>query len=417
MISSGTKRLAANTGALFFLQLANYILPFLLIPFLTRTLGVSLYGVVAFGLAIVQLACIFTDFGFSLSATRQIATCSHDKILVKKIVGAVHVCKLLLLIFVVALMFVFLLVQQQYKSYEVFFWLLLFPIVGQTFQPVWFFQGIERMAFITVFVVIARSLYIVLAMILISKPEDYFFVAVANGSAQIVAAIVAVGFMIRLGYFPVWPGWSFVKVTFVDSMEFFWSRAAVATYTAGGAVYLGLVSSPISVAYYSAAEQLYRGGQALIQPLSQALYPYMAKAKDFNLFFRVLKVAVAFSLAGLFVGFFWGQDVILFMFGAGFESSFYVLSIFMVIFCITVPSVLLGYPFLGALGDTRSANFSVIYAGLVQLIALLILWFFRVGDPVYVVCTVLLVECFVLFYRVLKSRSLYSAVKWGSSEV
>lgn len=101
MISSGTKRLAANTGALF-LQLANYILPFLLIPFLTRTLGVSLYGVVAFGLAIVQLACIFTDFGFSLSATRQIATCSHDKILVKKIVGAVHVCKLLLLIFVVA---------------------------------------------------------------------------------------------------------------------------------------------------------------------------------------------------------------------------------------------------------------------------------------------------------------------------
>lgn len=409
---SAKNKLISNTGALFALQLANYILPFLIIPFLTRMLGVSLYGVVAFGLAMVQIACIITDFGFNLSATRQIASHQANREFVRKIIGAVHLCKLFLLVPVGALFFFFLYFQdQKYGEYASFFWLLLIPIVGQTFQPIWFFQGMEKMGFITLFVVLARSSYVLLAILWVSTPEDYLWVAIANGVAQVLGAVLAVSFMVQLGYSPVLPGWNFTRKIFSDSVEFFWSRAAVATYTAGGAFYLGLVSTPSAVAYYSAAEQLYKGAQALFQPLSQALYPYMVKSRNINLFFNILKVVVFFSIAGLAAGLLIGDWFLVTLFGPDFSSSYPILAMFMVVFCITMPSILLGYPFLGAFGDSRSANRSVIIGGGIQVILLVLIFSVGWTDGLVVAGSVMLVEGFVLIYRAFKVRLIVRVLK------
>lgn len=409
MLSRGGKKLISNTGALFALQLANYILPFLIIPFLTRTLGVSLYGIVAFGLAMVQIACIITDFGFNLSATRQIASHQANREYIRKIIGAVHFCKLFLLVPVGAFFFLFLYFQdQKYGEYASFFWLLLIPIVGQTFQPIWFFQGMEKMGFITLFVVLARSSYVLLAILWVSTPEDYLWVAIANGVAQILGALLAVGFMVKLGYSPVLPGWRFTREIFSDSVEFFWSRAAVATYTAGGAFYLGLVSTPSTVAYYSAAEQLYKGAQALFQPVSQALFPYMARTKDLKVFFRILKWTVVISLFSLCFGLMTGEWFLSVLFGENFSSSYSILAVFMVAFCITTPSVLLGYPLLGAFGDSRSANLSVIIGGVGQFIILITIYVLGWTNGLVVAASVMMVESFVLFYR---ARAVFGMLK------
>lgn len=407
MTSGGVKKLASNTGALFALQLANYILPFIIIPFLTRKLGVSLYGVVAFGLAMVQIACITTDFGFNLSATRQIASNPTDREFIKRVVGAVNLCKFLLILPVVLLLFVFLHFQEQrYGEHTVFFWFLLIPIVGHTFQPIWLFQGIERMGFITLFVVLARSTYVLLALLWISGPDDYTWVAIANGTAQAFAAILATVFMIRLGYAPIWPGWTFTRRIFSDSLEFFWSRAALATYTAGGAFYLGLVSTPTTVAYYSAAEQLYKGIQSLLQPVSQALFPYMTRTKDTKLFVRVLKISIALSLLALGVGTLSGEWLLATIFGPEFAASYPLLVIFLLCFCITTPSVLLGYPFLAALGDARSANLSVILGGVVQLSLLASTYAVEWRTAIAVGSSILLAEAAVLGYRCYKGKKL-----------
>lgn len=409
MESRRYKKLISNTGALFLLQLANYVLPFLIIPYLTRTLGVSLYGVVAFGLSLVQISCIVTDFGFNLSATRQIASHQDDREFVRRIVGAVHLCKLFLLVPVGALFFFFIFLQtQQYGEYASFFWLLLIPVVGQTFQPIWFFQGMERMGFITLFVVLARSSYVLLAILWVSNPEDYLWVAVASGVAQVFGAVLAVGFMVKLGYSPLLPEWHFTKSVFFNSVEYFWSRAAVATYTAGGAFYLGLVSTPSTVAYYSAAEQLYKGAQALFQPVSQALFPYMARTKDLKVFFRILKWMVVVSLLSLCVGLVIGEWFLSLLFGEGFSESYPVLAILMVAFCITTPSILLGYPLLGAFGDSRSANRSVIYGGVGQLLLLIAIYFLGWANSLVVAVSVVMVEGFVLAYR---TKATYEILK------
>jgi PST family polysaccharide transporter len=398
-----TRKVFSNAGALFIIQIASYILPFLMIPYLTRVLGASMYGVIAFALAIVQIACVITDYGFGLSATHQVAKQQTNRAALRNILSAVTICKIGLIAPVIGLLSMFICIQDKYDEYQIIFWLLLLPIIGQTFQPIWFFQGIERMAFITIYTVLSRIAYIGLVVCWVSQPKDYYWVIIANGVSNISAAVIGVAIIFRLGYRPTWCGWDMIKTTFKDSTQFFWARAAVATYTAGGAFFLGITSSPLQVSYYSAAEQLYKGAQSLLSPITQALYPHMSQHKNFRLFFIILKASIALSLTGLIIGMFLSPWFIKLIFGAEFESSNPILIVFMVCFAITTPSMLLGYPFLGALGNSKAANMSVIFAGFIQVSLLTTCYFLHLFEAIYVVWTVLIVEAFVLAYRIRQS--------------
>lgn len=228
------KSLWINTSSLFVIQIANYILPFLLIPYLTHVLGVKLFGIVAFGMAIVQIACIVTDYGFNLSATYQISKNRENQHLVNKIIGAVFFCKSTLLIMVIICLTGYILIQAKFENHRMFLGLMILPIIGQSYQPIWFFQGIERMIYITIYMLCSRILYLILVIVMVSSANNYYWVAIANGIAHISAAIIGVFMIFKLGYKIKWPGWVFVKETFLNSTDFFWSRAAVATYSAGG---------------------------------------------------------------------------------------------------------------------------------------------------------------------------------------
>lgn len=318
--------------------------------------------------------------------------------------------KVFLFLLVGCLLAVFILCQKEkYSEHAALFWLLMLPILGQTFQPIWFFQGIERMGFITVFVVVARSLYVFLVFFLVSSPEDLNWVVISNGISQIVAAVIALFFLLRLGITPLWPGRSFIKSVFFESVQFFWSRIAASTYTLGGVFYLGLFSTPNAVAFYSAADQLYRGAQSLIHPLSQALYPYMARTHDLDFFKKTIKTLVLICIIGLVLGVLVSDWLIVSIFGIQFGDSTPVLRVFMFTLFATSISIMLGYPLLGAFGMSAQANKSVIYAGILQAFLLVVLWSVNARDELYVAITVLVVEVFVFIYRASFARRVLQA--------
>ncbi|MGE8425915.1 MAG: hypothetical protein ACN6PI_23960, partial [Sphingobacterium siyangense] len=165
---------------------------------------------------------------------------------------------------------------------------------------------------------------------------------------------------------------------------------------------------PVSVALYSAAEQLYRGAQALYQPLTQSLYPYMTKNRDLTLFYRIMSGVLLLSIIGVSIGFMIGRDILVFIFGNQFSESYPILIGFMFTFLVTAPSILLGYPLLGALGDTKSANYSVFLGGGVQVVILVDLYLLEVQDGVFVVGAVLIAELCVLLFRIAKARKILS---------
>jgi len=92
------KTVLENFFSLSSLQGVNYILPLIVLPYLIRVLGPEKIGLIAFAQSFVQYFVILTDYGFNLSATRQIALYRERKEQLHQIFTSVLAVKLILVI-------------------------------------------------------------------------------------------------------------------------------------------------------------------------------------------------------------------------------------------------------------------------------------------------------------------------------
>src|SRR5512147_2784453 len=92
------RRVIGNFFSLSIVQFANYLAPLILIPYLTRVLGLPRYGLVELARAVSVYFLILTDYGFSLSATREISVHRDDPEKVSEVFSAVMTLKLLLVL-------------------------------------------------------------------------------------------------------------------------------------------------------------------------------------------------------------------------------------------------------------------------------------------------------------------------------
>lgn len=381
-------------------QLALALLPVLLTPYLARTLGMKNYGLYAFGLSFIQIAVVLTDYGFSLSAVYKIARADGDMEEIKKIIGAVYICKILICIFAVALLFLYPFLRHDYINKSVYFWILSLSVIGMTLQPLWVFQGLERMWKVTASVVVSRLSYVVLTLILVKNQDDLECAALINGGSHLLAATLGAYFIYRAGVWPKRSSIRYVSDIFKYSTEYFGSRIAVVIYSAGAVFFLGTFSTPSQVATYSVAEQFYRAGVAVYSPITAVLYPYMARCRDVNFFKKIFQIALFSALLGVIISVFLGGWLISLIFGDVYMSSKNVLLVLVITLAVAIPSILLGYPFLGAMGNAEAANRSVFIAGVFQVIAFFILYFFGLFSALAVASTVFIAETTVFLYRI-----------------
>ena len=406
------KRLATNVFSLSILQAFTYILPLATLPYLINVLGVDNYGLIVFAQTIVMFFSVFIDYGFNLSATREVAICKKDGARLEELLSAVFLIKsALTLLSIIPFYFIVASVERFSEHASIFF--VSFSIVaGQIIYPVWFFQGVEKMHFITRITIFSKLLFTALVFILIKGPEDLLLVPALNSGAAILIGLLSV-YAIRnkLGYSFAPPSARFLVKCFKDSSSFFLSRAAVTLYTTANKLTLGLFLGNASVGYYDIAEKIYAAAQAVYTPIVQSLYPYVAVNKDIALFKKIFVVVCVTNTAGVAVLFFSGPQLLELVFSDSIAlESVLVLNQLLVALLIVVPSILLGYPLLGALGHARYANLSVTFAGATHLLGLTFLAFVN-NITIYNVASMLIITQAVDFsYRLywVKKKKLFS---------
>jgi polysaccharide transporter, PST family len=180
-----------NFISLSVIQLLNMFLPLLILPFLVRKLGLENFGLLIFSQALIAYFTLIVDYGFNISATREITMHKDDNIYISKIFYSVFFIKIFLLLFSIILIsiiiFSFDIFEENYLLYYISFSM----IIGQMLFPVWYFQGIENMKMIAILNVIIKSIYTIMIFSFITSSQDLLYVASFNSLSFIIVGIIA----------------------------------------------------------------------------------------------------------------------------------------------------------------------------------------------------------------------------------
>lgn len=368
------RRLKDNFFSLSLLQGANYLLPLITVPYLVRVLGIEKFGLIMFAQAFITYITIITDYGFNLSATRQIAIYREEKKKLSEIFSAVFSIKLLLLlacsIILIVLVFSFDKFYDNFKVYFFYFGI----VIGNVLFPVWIFQGLENMRYITLLNLLSKVVFTLLIFVYIKSPDDFLLAPIFQSLGYIIAGSISLFIIIKKFEIQLRvPQISLIKYYFADSTPYFISRVSASLYTNTNTFIIGLVLGNSFVGIYTSAEKIFNAITSMYTPLNDALYPYMSKNKNIALFKKIFWAAIVLNTI-ICLGIGLGSDFIIqLIYGSGFNITADLLKIFALVCFFMVPAILLGYPLLGALGFQKYANYSVVCASILHVILLLLL--------------------------------------------
>ena len=278
---STLQRLSENFIALVLLQLINYVLPLLLIPYLIHILGIEGFGIYSFIFAIVMYGVKMSDYGFELSATYHISLHREDSNKINEIFSSVFMIKLgIALVYLVLILLAIFFVDKLFMYKELLF--CSFGIfVGYILFPIWFFQGIEKMRYIMLLNSLSKFLFIISVFLFVKERDDLYLLLLLNSIATLIVGVMA--FNIATKKFKItlkWQSWDKVYFYLSDGWYIFTSKIAVEFYTTINIIVLGFFVSPLMVGYYAIAEKIIHAIGGLLSPLVRTVYPYLVKVYD-----------------------------------------------------------------------------------------------------------------------------------------
>ncbi|MBV1681864.1 oligosaccharide flippase family protein [Eubacterium callanderi] len=371
------KLLIKNTLMLYVLQFSNYIFSFITVPYQTRILGPSFYGKIGLATALMVYFQLFTDFGFILSATEEVALSRDNKKIISKVYTSVTALKTIFGFFSFIILGIVCAASVKFREDSLLYFLYLVGTIINSFLPDYLYRGLERMSDITYRTLFIKGLFTILIFVFLKRPEDYIVVPILIGIGNLIAV--------------VWSNWhvqnrleiQFLKIsrndigiTFKKSASFFLSRIMSTLYTATNTVILGMVGNNSTlVGYYTASDKLITTGKSALTPISDSVYPYMVKNKDFKLIKKLLKIFMPIICIGTVITFIFAREICIIIFGPEFSESGNILRALLPLAIITLPNYLFGFPTLSAMGLAKEANRSIYFSTTIHLINLGVFYF------------------------------------------
>jgi PST family polysaccharide transporter len=183
------KRFLGNFFSLAMLQGMNYILPLLSLPYLVRVLGADKFGLLAFATAIIGYFIVLTDYGFNFTATREVTLHRDDKDKLSEIFSSVMIIKFLLFVISFFILTLLIILFKKFSSDPWLYYLTFGTVLGQILFPVWFFQGVEQMRYITIINIVSKILFTIAIFVLVKQSSDYLLVPLLTSLGAIFAGI------------------------------------------------------------------------------------------------------------------------------------------------------------------------------------------------------------------------------------
>lgn len=293
----------------------NLIMPILIIPYLIKTVGIEKFGVIALMQTISTFFFIFTDYGFNITAVRELSLCDFDPQKIEKIVNKVLVSKffltLLSLPFFILVSYLFL----KTNNSPVLIFGSFFLVIGRAFFPTWLFQGLEKNQYLAYCNLLSKLFFLIFLFCFVRTEADFVWSNFLLGLSNVVFGVGISIFYLRKLKVKILNqklSFSVFLKNLSEGKNVFFSNFAANTYANSNILILSLFSTSYYVGLYSIAEKVVSLSKVPLEIFLQAVYPYtckLVKSKGYaglNSYLTIVKpiLIIGISLLCLFLAIF-----------------------------------------------------------------------------------------------------------------
>ena len=364
-----------NTIMQYIMTFAQYVFPMITFPYLTRILEPDLYGIITHMTSIVVYFQIFVDFGFNLSATKEIAEHQADNKYIGKVLGTVIQSKIILVV-ISLIVYTFLIKSIPILRDNI---LLAYLYIGTVVLSIWLpdfmFRGIEKMEIITIRFLASKTITTLLTFVLVRSKDDILWIPLLNIIGFLVAIVLTWYHIkrilkINISYSPI----HIITKNIKQSGIYFLSTFATTAFGATNTFMLGAVNLPSSqIAYWGVSYNLISAAQSLYSPIVNSLYPHMVAKKDFKFVKKILYIFMpAITLTTIIVSILSPQIINIFS-GAQYSEAVPIFKALLPVLIFSFPAIVIGFPVLGVLGKVKETTFTTIIAAIFHIGGLILL--------------------------------------------
>ncbi|MDH2292321.1 oligosaccharide flippase family protein [Cobetia sp. 10Alg 146] len=274
-------RLFDNLISLSVLKVFNLALPFLMLPYLIKVLGLEVYGLIIMSLSLIQLFQSITDYGFNYFATKQVAQHRSSKKQINYIYSKIMATQLLLILVCLLPYTVAVIYIPQLASHKVFYFVSFVTLIFQTLQPEWFFRGVERMRYITILNLSIKVMLLIGVYLFIKDKDDYILYPVINSVACFVIMLLS-HMVLRKKFIvnPVVISIKHVVKTLKIGFSYFVNQFAPNLYNSLANLLVGMILGSNAAGIFGAIRQIVSLLGVLNIVVSTVFYPYLSRNKD-----------------------------------------------------------------------------------------------------------------------------------------
>lgn len=340
--------LRRNIFSLFILQGSNYFITLLTLPYLTRVLGVEGFGIYSLTISIAQYFVIFIDFGFNLSASKRIAEHQDEPEHISRIFFETIYAKLILcLISIAGVMILVSLNAYSVIRSELIYTIIM--LIGTVLMPIWFFQGIEKLAVVTKLMIFSRLALLPLFFIFVRSDADVKDAIIIQSSLSFLAGLIALIYIYKQSLIKI------VKLTNLrightlkDSLPIFIAVLSNSLYTMSTTIIIGIFSDVYEVSIFTAADRMKGAILGVFLILGNAFYPRINallvnnKEQAYSLIRKIFYWQGALCIVIIIFVIYFSKLITQIMFGPEYSAVSDLLILFSPVYFLVLQSAVLG---------------------------------------------------------------------------
>lgn len=362
-----------NFGFLSIVQITNYILPLVVLPYLFNVFGDELFGQLMFAQAFAQYFIIVIDYGFNLSATKEVSLHRLHSEKVSEIFCSVIFLKMMFFFLSFAILLLLVFTVDKFSEFRMIYVFTFLTSLGSVLLPTWLFQGLEKMKYITIVNLTSKIASTLFIFILIKRSDQLILVPIVNSVASILPGVFILLYLNKI-FTVQWivPSKASIWLQLANGWFVFLSSISTSMYTITNTFLLGLMFNASYAGYFSFAEKIIRSITSLFIPLNNALFPFMSlKMKSspthgLKIFKKIFIVILFITTIGAFLVYF-SSDLLVVVVNKNFGSSIIILKILAPLIVIIPISNLIGFQILFTSGMEKKYLLSVFLAGLLNI--------------------------------------------------